>query len=227
MKKKFRVMIILISVIVVFLASGYTDKSLGAEDILFRAQKQVNSLHDCSYTIHTIYYATDEIQEADYEVMFKEPDMFLCVATLSDKQNKSVRLLDGELMWTYIPDTNIVTKTLISNTSESIQNDYVNMINIFINNSVSIKLVGEEDIGDRPAYLLEGLMAEKSDSSEQGARAMVWIDQDTWMLSRYEVYNLDGELSMELEIHDLEINTGISDSEFDFDVPTGARLLEI
>lgn len=32
---------------------------------------------------------------------------------------------------------------------------------------------------------------------------------------------------MRLEIHDLEINAGISDSEFDFDVPAGAKILDV
>jgi hypothetical protein len=52
----------------------------------------------------------------------------------------------------------------------------------------------------------------------------IWVDKVTWMPLRYEMYDSGGDLMMELEIRDLEINTGIPESEFVFEVPERATV---
>ena len=52
----------------------------------------------------------------------------------------------------------------------------------------------------------------------------MWIDKETWMALRYEMYDSKENMIVETEIHYLEINTGIPDSEFKFEVPEGAEI---
>ena len=58
-------------------------------------------------------------------------------------------------------------------------------------------------------------------------KTKIWVDQETWMPLRYETYNGDGNLTMKLEIRDLKVNTGIPDSEFKFEIPTGAKIVDL
>lgn len=44
---------------------------------------------------------------------------------------------------------------------------------------------------------------------------------------RYETYNSDGNLTMKLEIQDLKVNAGISDSEFKFEISKGAKIVDL
>lgn len=81
-----------------------------------------------------------------------------------------------------------------------------------------------EEIDGRPAYLLETSPKEEEEGFKLADGMKIWVDKETWMPLRYEMYDSDGDLVMELEIHDLEINTGIQDSEFVFEVPEGATV---
>ena len=81
-----------------------------------------------------------------------------------------------------------------------------------------------EEIDGRPTYLLETSPKEEGEGIQLLDGVKLWVDKETWMPLRYEMYDSDGGLMMELEIRDLEVNTGIPDSEFVFEVPEGATV---
>jgi hypothetical protein len=60
--------------------------------------------------------------------------------------------------------------------------------------------------------------------SLSGYREKFWIDEETGTLLRYETYDSSENLTVKYEIRDLKINTGISDSEFEFEVPEGVTV---
>ena len=123
-------------------------------------------------------------------------------------------------------DTNTVTKITLSKVSEPTRNDYINIINEFLNDT-NITLLGVENIDGRATYLLETTPKEMDGDNKLLYKAKIWVDQETWMPLMYEIYNGNGNLTMKLEIRDLKVNTGIQDSEFKFEVPTGAKILDL
>ncbi len=224
--KEFRLILVLAFITVALFVSGCTEKNLNAEEITSQILDKENSTQDYSYTMHMTSYIGEKTEEIEYKTMFKRPNMFISIATKPGKQNQNIRILDGEFMWTYIQDTNTVTKIAISNIPEPMKNDYANIIDRFLNDT-SVTLLGEENIDGRTTYLLEITPEETDGYSELLYKTKIWVDQETWMPLKYEIYSGNGNLTMKLEILDLKVNTGIPDSEFKFEVPTGAKILDL
>jgi len=224
--KNFRLILVLASITVALFVSGCMEENLSAEEITSHTLDKKNSIQDYSYTMHITSYIGQKTEKIEYKTMFKRPNMLISIATKPGKQNQNSRILDGEFMWTYFPDTNTVTKIPISNIPEHMKNDYANIIDKFLKNT-STTLLGEENIDGRTTYLLETTPEKKDGYSELPYKTKIWVDQETWMPLKYEIYNSNGNLTMKLEIRELKVNTGIPDSEFKFEVPTSAKMLDL
>jgi len=123
---------------------------------------------------------------------------------------------------------------------ESAENSGTGYIQGLLNED-GVSVLGTEEIDGRPAYLL-GKGAEENGEEEEeeedgereegkeGGRALAgyseksWIDKETGMLLRYETYDSSGNLTAKFEISNLKINTGIPDSEFEFELPEGTTM---
>jgi outer membrane lipoprotein-sorting protein len=224
--KKFGPILVLAFITVALLASGCTEKDQSVEEITSQMKDKENSIQDYSYTMYMTSYIEDETEEIEYKTMFKKSNMFKSIATNPGKQNQNIRILDGEFMWTYIQDTNTITKIAISNIPEPMKNDYTSITDRFLNNT-KVTLLGEENIDGRTTYLLEATPEEMNGGSELIYKTKIWVDQEIWMPLKYEIYSGNGNLTMKLEIRDLKVNTGIPDSEFKFEIPKGAKILDL
>ncbi|MDR7666367.1 outer membrane lipoprotein carrier protein LolA [Methanosarcina sp. Z-7115] len=224
--KKFRSIFVLTFIVVILYASGCTEKNLSAEEITSHILDKENSTQDFSHTMHTTSYIGEKTEEIEYKTMFKKPNMFKSISTKIGEQNQTVSVSDGKFLWIYIPDTNMVTKITLSKVPESTRNDYVNIIEEFLNDT-NITLLGVENIDGRTTYLLETTPKETDGDNKLTYKTKIWVDQETWMPLKSEIYNGTGNLTMKLEIRDLKVNTGIPDSEFKFEVPKGAKILDV
>ncbi|KKH50661.1 outer membrane lipoprotein carrier protein LolA [Methanosarcina sp. 1.H.A.2.2] len=126
---------------------------------------------------------------------------------------------------------------------ESGENSGTGFIEGLLNDS-GVSLLGTEEIDGRPAYLLGKNSEEKGEEKREaedekggekeadveeggdqpGYREKFWIDKETGTLLRYETYDSSENLTVKYEIQDLKINTGIQDSEFEFEVPEGTTI---
>ncbi|MGB9929233.1 MAG: LolA family protein [Methanosarcina sp.] len=224
--KEFRLILVLGFITTAIFASGCTEKNLSAEEIAAQMLDKENSTQDYSYTMHMTSYIGEKTQEIEYKTMFKKPNMIKSTATEPGKQNQTVSVSNGKFLWIYVPDTNTVTKITLSKVSEPTRNDYADIINEFLNGT-DITLLGVESIDGRATYLLETTPKETDGDHKLIHKTKIWVDQETWMPIRYGVYNGNGNLTMKLEIRDLTVNTGIPDSEFEFEVPAGAKILDL
>jgi outer membrane lipoprotein-sorting protein len=224
--KKFRFIFVLIFVTIALLASGCTEKNLSVEEITAKMLDKQNSIKDYSYTMRATSYFERKTKESESHVMIKKPNMIKEIIAESGKENKTISISDGKIAWSYNPDTNTVLKIKLSNTSELTKNDYINIVSEFLNNT-NVKLLGVERIDGKTTCLIETTPKEKDRDYEFIYRTKIWVDQETWMPLQYEIYNIAGNLTMKIKILDLKVNSGISDSEFKFEVPTGAKIVEM
>ena len=86
---------------------------------------------------------------------------------------------------------------------------------------------GTERIGDRSAFVLEANLNNLSRISPTFNHIKVWIDTDTWMILRTETYKESRDQTLVTECSDIKVNTGVSDSTFDFVPPMGAHLVYV
>jgi negative regulator of sigma E activity len=107
------------------------------------------------------------------------------------------------------------------------EKDFVSIIGNLLNES-EVSMLGVEEVDGRSAYVLEARpKAEESVLSELVSRTKVWVDRETWMVLKSSMYDNEGNLSIDVEIRDLKVNTGIPDSEFKFEIPEGAEVVTV
>jgi outer membrane lipoprotein-sorting protein len=151
-----------------------------------------------------------------------------------------VMVTNGSTMWTYDPAKNQVTKMALPEDMPS-EMDYTELVkNLLDENDIVIE--GIEDVGSRSAYVID---ATPKDGGEIGiitrmrvwvdrdegeiviiTRMRVWVDRENWMLIGIEMYDKDDNLFSKVEYRDITFNTGIPDSEFIFETPEGATVVE-
>lgn len=226
--KTFRSIFVLIFITVALFSSGCAEKNLSAEEIATKMLDKQNSIQDYSYTMHVTTYFDGKVEESEAKIMFKKPNLFKSIDMKPGAENQTISVSDGKFMWSYTPDTNEVLKIALPNVSEPTKNDYISTISEFLNDT-NIKLLGVENVDGRSTYLLETTPKETDGIGiyELIYKSKIWVDKETWTPLRYEAYNNTGSPTMKLEIRDLKINTGIPDSEFKFEVPSGAKVVDM
>jgi len=206
------------------LASGCEEK-LSAEEIVTKMQEKEAGLEDYSGTIHTTIYLNGEKDlEEEIQIMHKKPNLIKTFAVEEGKEVKSVS--DGEFVWSYDAETNTVTKIKLPEEPLLTDKDFISLIGDFINGS-EVSMLGVEEVDGRSAYILEA--RPKIENSDPGldSRTKVWVDKETWMVLKSSVYNNKGNLTMDVEIRNLKVNTGVPDSEFKFEIPDGAEVVTV
>lgn len=221
-RKTLTTLTLLVLLVPALFVSGCTGE-LSAEEIAEQMQQKEASIQDYSYTMHMTSYFGDQKQESEVRILQKKPDRIKTVAMEPEEEAGTIAVSDGEFMWTFDPKTNTVMKIEMPDTPVLGEIDYVGMISKLLNET-DVSLLGMEEIDGRPTYLLETSPKEEGEGIQLLDGVKLWVDKETWMPLRYEMYDSDGDLMMELEILDLEVNAGIPDSEFVFEVPEGATV---
>ncbi len=221
-KKTLKSMLLFIFLTLALFTSGCTEKNLSAEDIATQMLEKQNSIQDYSYTMHSTYYTGEKTIESEFKTIYKKPHMIKNFIQEPGKEEETIVLSDGEFRWTYAPDTNTVMKTKLPKTPEITKSDYLTLTEITLNDT-NVSLLRVEEIDNRKTYLLKAIPKGTGETAAQ-YYTKVWIDKETWMPLKYEMYDSSGNLTAKTEILDLKVNSGIPDSEFVFNIPDGAEI---
>ncbi len=221
--KKIKVLSLMILISLALFASG-CEEDLSAEEIATKMQEKGESIKDYSCIMHTTTYANGEkVQENEERVISKKPKMMKSW-TIEQGKEEVAAVSDGEFLWSYDEGTNTVTKIKLPEEPLINESDYVGLIEGFLNKT-NVSLLGIEEVDGRSAYVLEAKPESKSEKSHSlVSRTKMWVDKETWMALRCKMYDSKGNLMIETEISNLKLNTGIPDSEFEFEVPAGAEI---
>ncbi|HIH92677.1 TPA: outer membrane lipoprotein-sorting protein [Methanosarcina acetivorans] len=220
-----KILFLLTFIILVLFASGCTG-DLSAEEIAEQMQEKEANIQDYSYTMQMTSHFGNQTQESEIQFLQKKPDKMKTVTLKPEEEAGTIVVSDGEFIWTYDPKTNTVTKMEMPETPTQGETDYVGIISDLLNET-DVSLLGMEEIDGRSAYLLETSLKDEEEGFRFTDGMKLWVDKETWMPLRYEIYDSGGDPMMELEIRDLEINTDIPDSEFVLEVPEGATVKTI
>lgn len=221
-RKTLTILTLLILLVPALFVSGCTG-DLSAEEIAGQMQEKEASIQDYSYTMQITSHFGNQTQESEVLILQKKPNKSKTISIEPEEEAGTIVVSDGEFIWTYDPKTNTVMKMEMPETPILGEIDYVEIIGEFLNET-DVSLLGVKEIDGRPAYLLETSLKEGKEEFQFTDGMKLWVDKETWMPLRYEIYDSNGDLMMELEIHDLKLNTGIPDSEFVFEVPEGATV---
>jgi outer membrane lipoprotein-sorting protein len=209
---------------IILFSIGCIEENLTAEEIKTKVLDMDSSTSDYSYTMHTTTYYGGQTKEMSYNVLLKKPDKVKSIAISPANQSESISVLDGTNLWGYNPNTNTVKKISLTNISDIKTIDYYNIIKYFFDDA-NVSLIGKQQLNKKEGYLLK-IKPSSSKTYDLIDSTKIWIDQETWLPLKYDTYDKNGTLTMTIQIQDLKVNTGISDSEFVFGIPPGAEIID-
>ncbi|PXF56307.1 MAG: outer membrane lipoprotein-sorting protein [Candidatus Methanogaster sp.] len=212
-------------VLAAVLTSGCADQisEMSADEIASMMEAKQESIVDFSATMvmTSSFGGEDMLMQA--RMVTIPPDKSRVEYTEPAELAGTVMVTNGSTVWTYDPAKNQVTKMALPEDIPS-EMDYTELVkNLLDKNDISLE--GTEDVGGRSAYVIKATPKNETISG-LFARTRVWVDRENWMLLRMDMYDKDDNLISKVEYKDITFNTGIPDSEFIFEVPAGAEVVE-
>ena len=204
-----------------FLSAGCVDDQVSAEEIAEQMQQKNDLIEDSSFTLHMTMSLMGEETVIEQD-MIQKKEKSRTVIRQPAEQEGMVSVYNGETMWTYDPHQNTVVIMDVPHIDMDM--DYVGMISQFLNES-DLSFSGIEKIDGRTSFIM--ILEPKEEGSSDAiftGNLKVWVDEETWMPLKYDMYDNEGNVIVSVEVRDLQVNTGISDDVFEFEIPEGAEV---
>jgi outer membrane lipoprotein-sorting protein len=215
------------------LALAGCGRQITAEEIVAKMQETIENTEDAHAVVMADVYAQGIELQATAEVWEKSPNKVRVeVIEASDAHFAgAVMVTDGQTAWAYEPLRNVVTvggdgdvemplpQEVIASLQESIQE---------LLDASELELVGEESVAGSAAYILKATPKEDTtvDLLPGDGTATLWVDKEQWIVLKatYDAGSF-GQASMEVE--SFELNAGLPDDLFTFEVPDGATVIDV
>ncbi len=219
MKKQIAAVLVVLAIVLI---AGCTEQ-MSAEQIAAKMTAQQESIEDFSATMVMTSSFGEETDATQMKIMTKMPDKTRSEIIEPAELAGTVMVRNGNTMWTYDPAKNQVTKMTLPE-DEGFEMDYTKIIkDLMDENEISFK--GNENLDGRSTYVIEATPKDES-TREFFSKTRVWVDRENWMLLGTEMYDQDGNSMVKVQYRDVTFNTGIPDSEFIFEIPEGAEVVE-
>lgn len=203
-----------------------------AEEIVAKMREVEASTEDA----HAVLELSVQSQVMDgdlvLEVWEKKPNKFRAeVLEAGDAELVgAISVTDGDQVWMYDPDQNEVLvgeagPGELSSPREMVQR-MEGIIQLVLDTS-EVELLGEEDVAGVATYKLELTPREDEEAIlPVGSKATLWVDQERWVVLQA---HFSGEIFGEgrMRVRSFELNTGIADDRFQFEIPEGAQVTNI
>jgi len=203
--------------VLALLSAGCTGMS--AEQIAEKVQQKYEQIEDYQGTMVTLTTQTGEgnlTMIADFK--HKKPDKYRL-----NMSSGMVSVSNGTTVWTYSPEENEVRILTIKGREEQPETDFGNMVKDMME-KYDVELLGSEEISDRDCYVLK--LTPKEEGNFLGTQKL-WVDKEYWMPIKIETEMKANGKTVKSSVlyRDIEFNTGIPDSAFEFEVPEGAKVV--
>ena len=227
MKKETKQIAVAAIVLAAVLLTGCVDQAseMSADEIASMMEAKQESIEDFSATVIMTSSYGGEVATERALMMNKAPDKSRMEYTEPAEVAGMVMVTNGSTMWTYDPAKNRVTKMELPDMGDGTSEMEYTQVVKGILDETDISLEGIETIDSRSTYRLN---VSPKDGVEMGpiTGMRVWVDRENWMLIGMEMYDKDGNPISKVEYRDIAFNTGIPDSEFVFEAPAGAEVVE-
>lgn len=204
-----------------FLSAGCVHDHVSAEEIAEQMKQKNDLIEDSSFTLYMKMSSMGEETVIEQD-MIQKKEKSRTVIRQPAEQAGMVSVYNGKTMWTYDPHQNSVVIMDVPHIDMDM--DYAGLIARFLNES-DVSFSGIEKIDGRTSFImiLEPKEEGPSDAIFTG-NLKVWVDEETWMPLKYDMYDHEGEVIVSVEVRDLQVNTGVSDDVFEFDIPESAEV---
>lgn len=210
--------ILLLVVIVMALFSGCTEMS--DEQIAQKMKEKQDSIKDFSATMVITSDFGGKSEMAKAKMMNKMPDKNRIEYLEPAEMAGQIMVNDGKTIWNYNPTKNEVTRMDMPEIGKLSEQDYTRSIKELLNQT-DISCLGTDKFEGRSVYIIKA----SPKNGSMGIRYNMLVDSENWMPLKMEMFDKNDKLMTSIEYRDIKFNTGISDSEFEFKVPEGAKVV--
>jgi outer membrane lipoprotein-sorting protein len=208
-----------------------------AQEIVQKMQEVEASTEDVHGVIEFSVEQQDKVESAVIEVWEKRPDKVRAEVLEADSSEASagaVVVSDGGQVWIYDPDENEVLTGDVNaiGSEESIANprDLIRLVDEgiqWVQEHADAELLGEEDVAGVATYKLRFTPKEDTELPlPVTGEATLWVDQERWVALRAH-FTVEGVAEGSMLVRSFELNTGLDDALFQFQVPEGAEVIAI
>jgi outer membrane lipoprotein-sorting protein len=207
--------------------------SITAEEIVAKMQETIESTTDA----HAMVTANVDVQgitmSVTAEVWEKMP--FKARAVVLDASEAgyvgTTVVSDGEQAWLYEPERNTVTVGPLGEIEMPLPQEMLTSLQEVIQavlDASDVELVGEEPVAGRQAYKLTMSPKEGAelDFPPGGGIATLWVDKEQWIVLK-ATYEASSFGQGSLEVERFELNPGLADDLFSFEIPEGAKVIDV
>ncbi len=201
-------------------------------DILTRAVTNLQNAQDGHAILQIQGTSPDQSGSATVEVWAKK------VAAGSDnykyrvqvnnstltKYQGAVAVSDGTTFWAYLPISNTVYTGPVSQMDQS-QHTPQELIQQLLDYTTP-SLVSSAPVNGHSTYQLKLVPTDKAPAAAAGATGQVWIDQSSYLPWQANV-NAGSTGQGQITAQVLELNIGVSDDRFQFQIPAGAKVVQL
>ncbi|MGP0629290.1 outer membrane lipoprotein chaperone LolA [Nitrospina sp. 32_T5] len=188
------------------------------QDIIAAIQKKYDATQSfkARFVQKSYLKVMDQTQEAKGEVFIKKPGKMKWTYNAPDPQ---VLISNNKLLWLYLPEESQVTRMKVDS--------------IYSSNTPALFLSGEGKLTE--SFNVGKIQREDGNlvvelipkTEEQGLDRLVLLaDRNNFQIIGSSVYDKLGNRT-QMMFEDIENNPGISDSQFQFQVPPGVELIDL
>lgn len=227
MNKPWLVVVSVLAILSVLLGACQSQPSV--EEIVAKMQEVEESTEDAHGVLELSLHDVGTDQDMVVEAWEKRPHLTrveVLESSMSEFEG-SVLVSDGQQVWVYLREDNKVLVEEIGPDEPSSPRYVINLMEKVIQHVVDtsdVKLIGEEQIAGEPTYKLEFTPKEGDETFlPPGSTITLWVDQERWVvLQAHFLGDPIGEAWM--RVRSFEVNTGLADDLFVFEIPEGAEV---
>lgn len=216
-----RKFIIIAIIIFVSAAEGFSAQNENLDTVVDKIQSKYEQIKDfhADFNQEANVKALDKVQKAEGEVWFKKPGM---MRWNYHEPTRDEIVSDGQTLWFYDEEEKQVILSPLSQVSDTgtatTLLSGLGKINELFKASFSESKEFEKD-GN---YLID---LQPKEDEEDFNKVTVLVNKDTLIVSTMYLYDPYGNLTT-ITLNNIEINGGVSDSLFDFEVPDGVEVIK-
>jgi len=208
---------------------GACQSQPSVDEIVARMKEVEASTDDAHGVVEVSIHALGMDQEMVVEVWEKRPSKTRAdmLESSMPEYEGSIVVSDGEQVFVYLPEENTLVVEEIGPGEPSSPRYAIEMMEKviqYVADTSEARLVGEEEIAGVSTYKLEFTPKEGDESFlPVGTTATLWVDQERWVvLQAHLIGDAVGEGWM--RVRSFEVNTGLGDEIFVFEVPDGVEV---
>jgi outer membrane lipoprotein-sorting protein len=231
MRQKVWIMFSLFLVLGLVLA-GCGDR-MTAEEIVDRMRETVDSTQDAHGVVTVKLNAQGTDMSVTAEIWEKSPNKLRAVVLDASEPGLAgtTMVSDGQQAWYYEPERNRVMVGQAGEIEMPLPQEALSGLQEVIQEVLdvsNVELAGEEEVAGRDTYKLT--LSPKEDTDEEvfpgDGIATLWVDQEQWIVLK-ATYEADVFGQGGMEVQSFELNPGLDDALFTFEIPEGATVVDV